>query len=59
MLSHRADVIVFNRVVVEVVVVEWVWLVARALLEMETVVLDVCFYASLIHEAVVFLEAIA
>ena len=59
MLSHRADVIVFNRVVVEIVVVEWVWLIARALLEMETVVLDVCFHAGLVHEAVVLLGAIA
>ena len=58
MLSHRADVIVFNRVVVEVVVEEWVWLVVRALLEMEAVVLDVRFHAGLVHEAIVFLGAI-
>lgn len=42
MLSHRADLIVFDRVVVEVVVVEWGWLVLRALLGFAPGLLRVC-----------------
>ena len=42
MLSHRADLIVFDRVVVEVVVVEWGWFVLRALLGFAPGLLGFC-----------------
>lgn len=42
MLSHRADLIVFDRVVVEVVVVEWGWFVLRALHGFAPVLLRFC-----------------
>lgn len=59
MLSHRADVIIFGNVVVEVVVMESVGLITRPLFNVETVVFDVGVHACLVHESVVFFGAIA
>lgn len=58
-LPHRADVIVFVGVVMEVVVMEQAGVVARALFEVETVVFDVSLHSGFIHEAVVLFGAIA
>ena len=58
-LAHRADVIVFISIVMEVVVMERVGFVARALFEVETVVLNVSLHAGIVHEAVVFFRAVA
>lgn len=55
MLTHRADVIVFFGVVVEVVVMKRIGLVSRTLFEVETVLFDVGLHTGLFHEAVVLL----
>ena len=58
-LAHRADVIVFISIVMEVVVMEGIGFVARALFDMETVVLDISLHAGIVHEAVVLFRAVA
>ena len=58
-LSHGADEIVLLGIIVEVVVVERIGTVPRALLEMEPVVLYVSLHSGLVHEAVVLLGAVA
>lgn len=58
MLSHQADIAVFDGIIVEVVVTQWIGFVERTLFKMESVVLDICLHAGLVHEAVVFIRAI-
>ena len=59
MLAHRADIVIFGGVVMEVVVIERVGLVTRVLLEVEAVVFDVSLHAGFDHKAVVLFGAIA
>lgn len=59
MLSHRAGVIIFFLIVSEVVMMKGVRFVSRTLLEVAAVVPDVGIHSGLVHEAVVFLTAIA
>ncbi len=58
-LSHRADIVVFGCVVVEVVVMERIGFVAGTLFDVEAVVFDVGLHAGLVHEAVVLFRTIA
>ena len=58
-LAHRADIVVFGCVVVEVAVMERIGFVARTLFDVEAVVFDVGLHAGLVHEAVVLFGAIA
>lgn len=59
MLSHRADIVVFGCVVVEVVVMERIGFVAGTLFDVEAVVFDVGLHAGLVYEAVVLFRTIA
>ena len=58
-LAHGTYIIVLGGVVIKIVVMERIGLVARALFEVETVVLDVSLHAGIVHEAVVFFRAVA
>lgn len=58
-MPHRTDVIIFVGIIMEVVVVERIGVIARTLFEMESVVLDISLHPGLVHEAIVFLRAVA
>lgn len=58
-LPHRADIIIFFRIIVEAVVMERIGLVSGTLLNMEAVIFDVGLHAGFVHETVVFFRAVS
>ena len=58
LLSHRTNVIILPRIVMETLRMEWIGGITGTLFFMEVVVLDKGFYPIILHEPIIFFRAV-